>query len=82
MNARFEHNDPADPAMEEVKCVEGNAQERDERVVTGGEDEEHDHVYDGKVTGAAADFCYEGSVGVTVVVEEAAVGYITGEVGE
>ena len=40
----FEHNDPADPSMDHVVCVERDAGPLDEWVVTTSQQNQRDHV--------------------------------------
>lgn len=51
MGKGLEHHDATEPSVEEVESVKRHAEQRDERVISAGHQEERDHVDDGKITG-------------------------------
>ena len=51
----FENDDAAEPSMEQVECVEGDAENVDQRIVARGHEEEGDHVGHGENACAVAE---------------------------
>lgn len=80
MGEGLDDDDASNPAVEQVVRVVGNASQFEQDVVTASQQEESEHVHDGKVSGAVAEHLGNGH-GAAPVDEDDAKGNVHAHVG-